>query len=428
MKLFLLLGLASTSYAATFGCSTTGITDTDRQMFYDKLNNGRRNVAKGQEPNQSGNLPAGKNIYEMNYDCNLEQVAYDWASQCSTSGLTGINSSYIALTSPVWSSSGAFDGNAKASTQLTTWWQTLQQNGIASDLTYSEEAIQPWATWLMAKIPPSVVVSLNAMMPVSQLGSTSGHLPAFVLAPGDKVYETGSACTSGSDCTYMPSSTCNDGLCHTDSLSGPPETNDICPGAANMNDEIRMAFVDRHNELKSSGAKGLEPDGAGGNAPKGKQSLKYRWDCAIEANAIAWGNTCSQAHSTSQFRNPSGEQWGENLYTSSGEQNPKQAAVTASNLWWSELKEYGVGQDNIRTDAVKARGVGHYTQMAWETTYKIGCSVNYCSGKTWVVCQYGPAGNYLNQLIYTKGDPCTSDAGCPSDTTCSVSEGLCVKP
>ena len=147
-----------------------------------------------------------------------------------------------------------------------------------------------------------------------------------MISPGDKVYEAGSACTSGSDCTYMPSSTCKDSLCHTDSLSGPPETNDICPAATNMNDDIRMAFVDRHNELKSSGVRGLEPDGAGGNAPKGKQSLKYRWDCAIEKNAIAWGKTCSMTHSSNQFRDQTGEQWGENLYTYSAQQNPKQAA------------------------------------------------------------------------------------------------------
>ena len=62
------------------------------------------------------------------------------------SGLSGINSSYIALTSPVWSGSGPFDGNAMASNQLTTWWQTLKENGIASDLTYSGGDVQPWAT------------------------------------------------------------------------------------------------------------------------------------------------------------------------------------------------------------------------------------------------------------------------------------------
>ena len=215
---------------------------------------------------------------------------------------------------------------------MTDWWSLVQANGIGTDLTYTGGAIQSWA--VIANGKNTAFGCAYAQCPNN--GTYKWNMYCIfnaVLGTGEKVYEAGPACTAAADCTYMPSSTCNDGLCHTDSLSGPPEENNICPATANMNDEVRMAFVNRHNELKSSGVRGLEPDGAGGFAPKGKQSLKYRWDCSIETNAIAWANTCEQAHSTNEFRNPSGEPWGENLYYSSIEQNPKQAATAVKIIY-----------------------------------------------------------------------------------------------
>ncbi|KHJ75279.1 SCP-like protein [Oesophagostomum dentatum] len=112
---------------------------------------------------------------------------------------------------------------------------------------------------------------------------------------------------------------------------------------------------------------------------------------------------------------------GENLYmTSNRNIDDVVAANEASQLWWNELKEKGVGQENRLTVGVFNRGVGHYTQMAWEKSYKLGCAVKHCSGMTMVVCQYGPAGNMLNQEIYTKGAPCSGCSG-----SCNRAEGLC---
>ncbi|KHJ85836.1 SCP-like protein [Oesophagostomum dentatum] len=91
----------------------------------------------------------------------------------------------------------------------------------------------------------------------------------------------------------------------------------------------------------------------------------------------------------------------------------------------------GAGQKPIYNEQLWSRPgvqIGHYTQMAWETSYKLGCSVEHCSSMTYVVCQYGPTGNAPNYPIYTVGDPCKNDRGCPNDYKCSVSEGLCVVP
>lgn len=48
---------------------------------------------------------------------------------------------------------------------------------------------------------------------------------------------------------------------------------------------------------------------------------------------------------------------------------------------------------------------GHYTQIVWADTTKIGCGkIRYTDSKGWIalylVCNYGPTGNYINKPIY----------------------------
>ncbi|KAI1699485.1 ancylostoma secreted protein [Ditylenchus destructor] len=67
--------------------------------------------------------------------------------------------------------------------------------------------------------------------------------------------------------------------------------------------------------------------------------------------------------------------------------------------------------------------------MAWEKTREIGCGVSHCPDQsmTMVVCNYSPAGNYLNQRVYISGPPCTQSTGCVNTpaSTCDTSSNLC---
>ena len=67
---------------------------------------------------------------------------------------------------------------------------------------------------------------------------------------------------------------------------------------------------------------------------------------------------------------------------------------------------------------------GHYTQMVWARTSKIGCgSITWREGafiKQYMVCNYGPAGNTLRRPMYQIGNACSK---CPPGTSCS--NGLC---
>ena len=72
---------------------------------------------------------------------------------------------------------------------------------------------------------------------------------------------------------------------------------------------------------------------------------------------------------------------------------------------------------------------GHYTQMVWAETEMIGCGhVTYSGGlgvNKIVVCNYGPAGNFVGRRMYTRARPCTRcDGG--EDASCSLEmPGLC---
>ena len=77
---------------------------------------------------------------------------------------------------------------------------------------------------------------------------------------------------------------------------------------------------------------------------------------------------------------------GENVYGAGG-----QASGTAAvQLWAAEEADYDYANNSCS-------GVcGHYTQIVWRTTTKVGCALHDCPGLQYgstVVCNYAPGGN-----------------------------------
>ncbi len=82
---------------------------------------------------------------------------------------------------------------------------------------------------------------------------------------------------------------------------------------------------------------------------------------------------------------------GENMYWGTGS-HTVQGAV---NLWASEVNQYNLAANTCS-------GVcGHYTQIVWANTVRIGCGAAVCNGTTLVVCDYNPPGNFIGQRPYT---------------------------
>ncbi|PIO77607.1 SCP-like protein [Teladorsagia circumcincta] len=393
--------------AETFVCSNSGISDSLRLLFLNAHNEARLSVAQGLEPNKCGSLPSAKNMYKLQWDCSLEQKAQDYIANCPTSmgSFTGLSQNLQSYTG-ITALTNIADQVASA---LTSWWGKVRQYGSTDpDNKYVDSNL-----YTFANDRANFLAHTCTGCFVERIGYYTNGV----------MWENGTACSSASDCTTYPGSTCAGGLCVIELEVPDAGTNTMCPSNANMTDATRQKFLDTHNYLRSRLANGLEPDALGGNAPKASKMLKMVYDCSVEASAIKHSKKCVYEHSASADR----VGLGENLYmTTMLNADRVSSAAESSQLWWDELKEYGVGPANNLTQELWDRpnmAIGHYTQMAWDRTYRLGCSIQHCPTFTYAVCQYGPPGNYMNQLIYTTGEPCTSDAGCPGAYTCSVSEG-----
>nr|CDJ95938.1 SCP extracellular domain containing protein [Haemonchus contortus] len=182
----------------------------------------------------------------------------------------------------------------------------------------------------------------------------------------------------------------------------------MCPDNNGMSDEVRQTFVNKHNAYR------LVFPG------------ETKYDCAIEENTMNFAKKCVFAHNSYSDRND----WGQNLYmTSILKQNKTAAAAESVDLWFDELQQNGVPSDNVMTMAVFNRGVGHYTQVVWQWSNKIGCAVEWCSDMTFVACEYDSAGNYMGMPIYEVGNPCTNNEDCKcTNCACSRDEALCIAP
>jgi hypothetical protein len=118
------------------------------------------------------------------------------------------------------------------------------------------------------------------------------------------------------------------------------------------------------------------------------------WDPDLAAVAQAWADACVDEtapsglvdHNAGRSDNYPGYV-GENIYGTSGSTVNPQSAV---NSWAAEEANYDY-------DANTCSGVcGHYTQVVWAATTKLGCGVSNCSGLTYsgtLVCNYSPGGN-----------------------------------
>jgi hypothetical protein len=83
---------------------------------------------------------------------------------------------------------------------------------------------------------------------------------------------------------------------------------------------------------------------------------------------------------------------GENIYGSSGNATP----AGAMTLWMSEASSYDYNSGDFG-DA------GHYTQIVWRASVRIGCAIVDCPALTYhntVICDYAPGGNIVGEKPY----------------------------
>ncbi|XP_027742589.1 glioma pathogenesis-related protein 1-like [Empidonax traillii] len=146
--------------------------------------------------------------------------------------------------------------------------------------------------------------------------------------------------------------------------------------------------------------------------PPASNMLYMSWDPDLAKTARGWAKKCLFKHNIYLREpgkvHPKFSPVGENLWTGS---LPAFTVKTAITSWYNEVRFYTY-------DTNKCRGVcGHYTQVVWATSYKVGCAVHFCprvayspiTNAAHFICNYGPPGNYPTRP-YKTGTAC-SDCG-----------------
>lgn len=113
------------------------------------------------------------------------------------------------------------------------------------------------------------------------------------------------------------------------------------------------------------------------------------WDNTVAAYAQNYVNSrlgdCNLVHS--------GGPYGENLAKGTG----SFSGTDAVNLWVAEKANY----DYPTNTCASGKVCGHYTQVVWAKSVRLGCARALCSNGWWFIsCNYDPPGNYIGQKPY----------------------------
>uniref|UniRef100_K9IWX5 Putative scp crisp: scp-like extracellular protein n=1 Tax=Desmodus rotundus TaxID=9430 RepID=K9IWX5_DESRO len=167
--------------------------------------------------------------------------------------------------------------------------------------------------------------------------------------------------------------------------------------------KVRNEIVDKHNALRRT------------VSPPARNMLKMKWSKRAAANAQNWANMCIYRHSEPQSRTVGEKSCGENIFMS----NRPVPWSYAIQRWFDEKINFTYGEGPKYANAM----IGHYTQVAWYSSFLLGCGNAYCPNERLAynyVCQYCSAGNIASRKYtpYLEGKPCAS---CPND----CDDGLC---
>ena len=125
----------------------------------------------------------------------------------------------------------------------------------------------------------------------------------------------------------------------------------------------------------------------------------------LDASAQKWANHLKQSNQCRMQHSKPNGRYGENLYWASAikwsdgrRELQKISAEKVVDDWASERANYDDKNNRCATGKI----CGHYTQVVWKTTTRVGCAVAVCDDsreQVWV-CQYQPPGNWVGRKPY----------------------------
>ncbi|XP_008947265.1 PREDICTED: glioma pathogenesis-related protein 1-like, partial [Merops nubicus] len=144
------------------------------------------------------------------------------------------------------------------------------------------------------------------------------------------------------------------------------------------------AFVEEcvsvHNQLRAQ----VQPPAS---------NMRYMtWDAALSRTAKAWANKCIFKHNIylreKHQCHPNFTSIGENIWVGS---RPAFTVANAIKAWYKQVKDYTFAVPKC------TKTCGHYLQVVWDYSYKIGCAVTLCKKVAGIrnaanfICNYSPS-------------------------------------
>ena len=121
-------------------------------------------------------------------------------------------------------------------------------------------------------------------------------------------------------------------------------------------------------------------------------TLPLTWSAELSKYAQDWADQLVSRNCA--FEHRSSGNFGENIYMASGS---LATAKEASKAWYSEIKSF----KNVPLNSNNWYETGHYTQMVWKNTKKVGMGISKCTnGNYIIVANYDPLGNFMGETAY----------------------------
>nr|P35787.1 RecName: Full=Venom allergen 5; AltName: Full=Allergen Ves vi V; AltName: Full=Antigen 5; Short=Ag5; AltName: Full=Cysteine-rich venom protein; Short=CRVP; AltName: Allergen=Ves vi 5 [Vespula vidua] len=171
--------------------------------------------------------------------------------------------------------------------------------------------------------------------------------------------------------------------------------------AYGLTEAEKQEILKVHNDFRQKVAKGLETRGNPGPQPPAKNMNNLVWNDELANIAQVWASQCNYGHDTCKDteKYPVGQNIAKRSTTAALFDSPGKLVK----MWENEVKDFN---PNIEWSKNNLKKTGHYTQMVWAKTKEIGCgSVKYVKDEWYthyLVCNYGPSGNFRNEKLYEK--------------------------
>lgn len=121
------------------------------------------------------------------------------------------------------------------------------------------------------------------------------------------------------------------------------------------------------------------------------------WDDALARDAAIYARTLARSgrfeHDPQYGRRP---KQGENLWMGT---RSAYSYAEMINLLVAERREFRPGRFPSVSSTGRWSDVGHYTQIIWPTSQRVGCATAANRASEYLVCRYWPAGNIVGTVL-----------------------------